>query len=183
MKPFIHCCLLAWLPAVSASVWEMEPDSSRLEFTAKYEGQAVPGLFRRFDTHLDLDPAHPQSGQLRVKVDLASVDMHSSDLNEAVVGAEWLDPTLAGPAEFTSRRLQADGPGRFLAEGLLRLKGREQPLRVPFRWSGDHRRATLDGALTLRRTDFGVGTGDWAAPEPVAREVEVQFHLRLHAVP
>jgi polyisoprenoid-binding protein YceI len=35
----------------------------------------------------------------------------------------------------------------------------------------------MTGKATVVRTDFGVGQGEWAAPQPVAREVSVNVDL------
>ena len=39
--------------------------------------------------------------------------------------------------------------------------------------------ARLDGTLTIKRLDFGLGQGQWAATGTVANDVNVQIRLSL----
>ena len=39
--------------------------------------------------------------------------------------------------------------------------------------------ATLDVDTTLKRLDFGIGSGDWADPSMIGNEVLVHAHLLL----
>jgi len=55
--------LFAGLPA-DATEWAMDAESSHLQFVVTYTGQETPGVFRRFDTRLDFDPANPATGRL-----------------------------------------------------------------------------------------------------------------------
>jgi hypothetical protein len=37
--------------------------------------------------------------------------------------------------------------------------------------------ATFDGAFVLKRADFAIGEGPWAAFDTVANEIQIKFHL------
>lgn len=184
MRKFPYRLLLAVVAlgastAAMAVQWHMLPEQSRLEYVATYEGQQAPGEFHEFQTDLQFDPQAPESGRLEVTVNLASVDMYSSDVNEAIRQQEWLDVEEVGPAKFISDRITALGNGRFVAKGTLRLKGVTKPLEVPFTWRTHGGTTSMDGALTVDRTRFDIGTGEWASPTPIGVEVELKFHVLL----
>jgi polyisoprenoid-binding protein YceI len=168
--------------AAQGAEWAMDPDGSKLQFVVHYQGEPATGRFRKFATHLRFDPAHPEDGRLQVTVDVASADMDSSDINTAIRGAEWFDVARYAHAEFKSREIARQAPGRYIAHGKLTLKGGERKIAVPFTWSGSGRSASMQGQLALKRTAFNIGTGEWADGSTIGLEVEVRFHVRLHRV-
>lgn len=173
-------CLLA-VGSASATDWVMDVPNSRLEFVASYTGIEVPGHFGTFTTELRFDSTQLVGARLRVVVQVTSADMQSADLNAAIAAVEWFD--FAGHAEavFVSDRIVAAGPGRFVATGMLNLKGIEQAIEVPFTWRDEGERATMQGELMLQRGDFEIGSGEWAAPDIIGADVRVRFEVTWRA--
>jgi len=175
------CSLLSfsWTAVAAAAEWRMDPAASRLEFSARYQGEPAPGKFKQFDTRLNFDPAHPAKSELIVKVTMTSFDMDSAEINDAVRGPEWFDLAKFTHAEFHSTDIQRAATDHFVARGMLNLKGVQRAVEVPFSWKADGKNATMSGELTLDRTAFGIGTGEWATGDPIALAVKVNFNVRL----
>ena len=171
--------LLALNTPAAATQWQMDRDASHLHFVARWEGNEVPGVFRQFDTRLELDRRAPEQGQLEVSVAITSADMDSSDINEGIAGSEWFDSARFPEARFTSTAIRAVGPERFEALGTLTLKGVTREVVVPFTLQENGAGAEMQGALQLQRTDFKIGTGEWAAGNVIGLEVDVRFRLTL----
>jgi len=182
MRPMLTMMLLAASCAggpVDAADWRMVPQASRLRFIARYEGSDAPGVFRQFEAVLHFDPAAPGSGRIEVGVETAGADMDSAEINEAIAGPDWLDSKRHPRAQFLSSRIAPDGLHGYVATGMLKLKGRQREMSVPFTWEQHGGRARLHGTAELDRTEFGIGSGDWAADEPIARRVRVELTLDL----
>lgn len=175
----IVCLALAYSGAVAAAEWRMDPAGSKLAFQVSYEGEPAPGAFKQFDTRLRFDPARPGDGTLHVTVQLASIDMGSADLNGAIRAPEWLDLAKFSKAEFQSTEIKRTAANQYLARGTLQLKGVQRTVDVPFRWMRDGKEAAMAGELTLDRTAFGIGTGEWASGNPIGIGVKVSFKVRL----
>jgi polyisoprenoid-binding protein YceI len=175
--------LLAPDGAVAGDAWRAVAGESRLEFIATYEGADAPGVFRRFDVRLEFDPAGAGPGRLEVRVDVTSADMDSSDLNKEIAEPEWFDAAAFPQALFVSDKLLETGDSRFLAQGTLSLKGVERRVEVPFDWRIRDGGAVMTGELVLSRTDFGIGSGEWAEDETIGHEVRVRFSVALEAAP
>lgn len=172
-----------WLPLVTAAAdWRMDAQDSRLMFTATYERAPAPGVFRRFDVRLRFDPQKPTGGRLHVTVDITSADMDSADVNEAIRQSEWFDTARFPQAEFESHDIRRRGPGEYRAHGRLRLKGVEREVVVPFTWREAGITAVMEGALTLDRTAFSIGSGEWASGETIGLDVQVRFKVTLRQV-
>lgn len=175
--PALALALLA-LPA-GAAQWTVDPARSRLGFTATWEGVEFHGVFRRFEARIAFDPADPGAGRFDVAVDVTSVDTESADRDEGMGAPEWLDFARFPRATYVTRAIRGVGGDRYEAEGALTIKGVTRPLTLPFTWTGRDGGAAMQGAVTLRRTDFGVGEGEWASDDPIGIDVHVRVDLTL----
>lgn len=167
------------LQAANAAEWKLEPADSRLEFTATFEKTPAPGVFRRFDVQMALEPAKPETGRLDVSIDVASADMSSADINKAIAGNEWFDFSRFSRAEFHATEIRQTRPNAFVARGTLKLKGVQQAVEVPFSWNESGNAATMEGSFVVKRGSFGIGTGEWTATNVIGADVTVAFKVRL----
>jgi polyisoprenoid-binding protein YceI len=181
MKKILVCALLAASPvsfSVQAADWKMEPGASKLEFVATFEKAPAPGVFKEFDARLSFDPEKPAGGKLDVTVKVTSADMGIADVNKEIRNKDWFDYAGFPQAEFHSTDLRREGKG-YVAHGTLVLKGMKQQVQVPFTWAPTHDGATMEGELTLRRGDFGIGLGEWKATDTIGADVKVKFRVKL----
>jgi len=167
-----------------AADWKMDPAASKLEFTATFEKTPAPGVFKEFDTRLHFDPAKPAGSRLDVTIKITSVDMVNDDVNKAISGAEWFDFALHPQAEFHSTDIarSPNSPQSYIAHGTLALKGGQQPVDVLFTWSAADEGAIMEGGFAVKRTAFGIGTGEWAVTDgkgAIGADVTVKFRVRL----
>ena len=162
----------------AAADWRLEAAGSRLEFVAMFEKTPAPGVFKDFDVRLDFDSEKP-GGRMDVRIRVASADMASADINKAIAGAEWFDFTRHQEARFQSTDIKRVASGRYVAHGILNLKGAQQNVDVPFTWSASAQGATMDGEFIVKRTPFGIGSGAWAATTTIGADVAVKFRVRL----
>jgi len=165
------------LPAVAAE-WHDTADS-RLTFEVTFEGVPTQGEFRDFDVDLEFDPDCPESGTLRVTVNLKAADMGDPDMNNVLFDPAWLDVAQFTEAVFVSDVISEPQPGEFIATGTLDLKGTVKTVLVPFSWTGSANQATLHGNLVLQRTTFDVGSGEWATGDAIGTDVKLDFTVQL----
>jgi polyisoprenoid-binding protein YceI len=155
----------------------MDPSGSKLEFIATFEKTPAPGVFKEFDARLRFEPDKP-GGSLDVTVKVTSADMSIPDVNKEIRNKDWFDYSAFPQAEFHSTDLRRDGKG-YVARGTLSLKGMKQPVEVPFSWTDSGGGAVMEGELTLKRGDFGIGLGDWKATDVIGADVKVKFKVKL----
>ena len=179
-RSLLVAAMLAAAPhGARAADWTMDAAASRLEFAATFERALAPGVFTAFDTQMRFDAERPTEGRLDVTIVVKSADMNSADVNKAIAGAEWFDFARFPQAEFRSTEIVATGAGRYSARGMLKLKGIQKPVEVPFTWVESGDAARLEGEFSVRRGDFGIGTGEWAAASVVGADVKVRFKVRM----
>ena len=188
VAPGLALLLAAVVPLASAADGRLEAAGSRLEFTVLFEKTAAPGVFREFDTRLRFDPEKPADSRLEVNIRVASADMMSADINNAIRAAEWFDFARFPQAEFRATDIRRSEANRYVARGMLTLKGVQQAVEVPFVWTtvpapagAKGAFASMEGELNLRRGVFGIGSGEWAATNVIGAEVRVKFRVRLRS--
>lgn len=176
----VAAVLLAAAGQIAAAAdWRMEAAGSRLEFAATFETAPAPGVFRAFDTSLRFDPDKPADGRLDVTIKVASADMSNGDINKAIAGPEWFDFARHPQASFQSTEIRRVDANRYLARGMLTLKGAQRPVEVPFTWKTEGDSATMEGNLTVQRSAFSIGTGEWVATNVIGPDVKIRFRVRL----
>lgn len=169
--------LLAIAPA-HAETWRMLEDSEFL-FEATWEDTALPGRFRAFDVTLETDTGDIADARLAVTVDLAAADMDDPDINEAIAGDDWFAVAKHPRATYTSQSILELAPGEYRAAGELVLKGVARAIEVPFAWSESDSRAEMNGELVVDRTQFDIGSGEWANDDSIGVDVRLSFTVLL----
>jgi polyisoprenoid-binding protein YceI len=162
-----------------AADWKMDAAASRLEFAPTFEKTVAPGLFREFDTRMHFDVDKPTEGRLDVTIVVKSADMNSADVNKAIAWADWFDFARFPQAEFHAAGISRTGAGRYLARGVLTLKGVQKPVEVPFSWGETGDSSRLEGEFIVRRGDFGIGVGEWAVTNVIGADVKIKFSVRM----
>jgi polyisoprenoid-binding protein YceI len=173
----------AWLatstPPLAAADWKLDGSASRLEFVASFQKAEAPGMFRQFDTRLRLDADKPGDNRLDVTIDVKSADMNNAEVNKAIAGAEWFHVARFPQAEFHATEIRRTEVNRYLARGMLTLKGSQQAVEVPFTWSEAGDAARMSGEIVVQRGAFGIGTGEWLATTVIGADVKIRFDVRL----
>ena len=164
--------------AAFAGEWRMQGEGELL-FQPTWEGESVPGRFGEFDVRLDTDDGGIAGAELEVTVNLESADMDDPDINEAIADAEWFAVSEYPVATYTSDSIEKTADGAYLASGHLDLKGARLPVDVPFRWSSNGDRAEMSGEVTVDRTRFDVGSGEWAGGDTIGTGVRVSFRVNM----
>jgi len=176
----IVLALLAMPAAASgAGQWCVAEQASWLGFTAAWEGQSFQGRFARFQAAIRFDPAQLDEAEFLVDIPVASASTGNAERDQGMAEAEWFDYARFPSARFHATAFSALGGERYLASGQLQLKGVSRDTEVEFTWREQPPGALLEGGARLDRTDFDIGSGDWADEEFVAHEVRVSFRLEL----
>jgi polyisoprenoid-binding protein YceI len=168
---------LLQLPAQGAEFNAFEAGKSTLGFTFKQMNVPVDGHFKRFSARLAFDPAKPQAAKVALDIDLTSVDAGSPEANDEVAGKQWFNTRTFPSAHFESTSVKALGGNRYEVIGKFTLKGKTRDMVAPVSFRQEGSSAVFDGSLTLKRADYAIGEGEWAAFDTVANEIYVKFHV------
>lgn len=156
--------------------WTVSPGSS-LEFATSWGDQPIVGRFQTWAATILFSPKALDRSQVTVVVDLGSVDTGEGQRDEALRSEDWFAAGRSPEARFVATRFEARGGDRYLARGQLELRGVKRPLAMPFTLRIDGAKATAEGNVTVDRTVFGVGQGEFAVTDQIPGAVKVRFRL------
>jgi polyisoprenoid-binding protein YceI len=182
MRTLAIVLALLWAVYCPAEDWEQIPDQSRLGFVGTLEGEAFEGVFHRFSAVIRFDPKALEKARFEVEIDVASADTKNRERDQALKQEEWFHTAQFPRASYRAEKFRSLGEDRFVADGTLTIKGVSRRFSLPFSWRNDRDHAKLSARVSLRRTDFNIGEGEWADDERIGRTVQVRADLRLRRV-
>lgn len=156
---------------------QVQADKSAINFAYKQMGVAMDGKFRKFAAQLSFDPAKPTAAKATLNVELASVDTGAPEADEEVAGKQWFNTKAFPTARFVSSGVKVLGGNRYEVAGKLTIKGKTQDIVAPATFTPQGNAGIFDGSFTIRRGDFSIGEGAWAAFDTVANDIQIKFRI------
>ena len=160
-----------------AQNWQMMADQSNLGFTVTQMGSPIDGSFNSFDTEIRFDPAALDQASVRVIIDTASVDTGYGERDDAIRGKEWFDSENHPQAVFQSSGFAEEGDG-YLVTGNLTIRDIAREIEMPVQIGIDGEQAVAQGEITIDRSDFSIGTGQWTSGATIGKEVTISFDVK-----
>ena len=161
---------MASAPAFAADY--VQAPGSTLVFASKYDGEVFTGKFASFTTTLSFDSAKLATSKLEVVIPLAGTSTGNGDRDSTLSGADFFNVAKFAQARYTATKFRSLGGNQYAADGSLSLRGVSKPVTLTFTWTPGAQ-PVLSGKATVKRLDFGVGTGDWADTKTITNEVAV----------
>jgi polyisoprenoid-binding protein YceI len=163
--------------AAQAAVYAVDPASSRLSFTGSFDGRPFTGVFRNWTAQIQFDPAHLEASSVKVVVQTGSVSAGTPEYDKTLVEPAWFNVRQFPTAMFVAKAFSKAGPNRYVARGDLTIRNVTRPISLPFTLQPAGPRTRMRGELTLDRTQFGLGAGDFSGDRPLAKAVRVNVDL------
>lgn len=168
---------LAAPTAAQAAAYVVDPSSSRLSFAGAFDGRPFTGVFRNWTAQIDFDSTHLETSKVKVLVQTGSVGTGTAEYDKTLVAPSWFNVRQFPTAQFVAKTFSKSGPNRYVARGELTIRNVTRPITLPFTLQPDGPRVRMKGELTLDRTQFGIGTGDFSGDQPLAKAVRVNVDL------
>jgi len=161
----------AQIAPAPASGWAVQEGT--LGIAVRQMGAVVQGSFAIWSAAITFDPEAETGNHVEVSVDLASLKLGS--VSAQATGPDFLNAAAQPQARFIAD-IRREGDG-WLAVGTLTLNGVSVPASLPFTLTLDGDTARMQGALTLDRRDFGIGT-KYPDEKTVGFDVDIEVALR-----
>ncbi len=162
--------------AAAAPAWTVDKAASSLGFDALEAdtGQAFKGLFGKWDAKIAFDPANLTGSSVAVTVDVTDMKSDFDDATESFPWPEWMNAASFPTATYTATAFKDLGGGNYEADGVLKIKGVEQKVVLPFTLAITGDTAKMSGQVEVDRTVFTVGTGKWAGDDFIGKKVMIK---------
>ena len=179
VNPRAAAVMLAFglLPGLAGAVLKTDPAKSSVAVVFKQLNVPVEAKFRKFTAQIDYDPAKPAAAKAIVEIDVPSFDLGDPDYNKEVLKKEWFNAAQFPKATFVSSGIVPGAAGKLTVSGKLTIKGKTADVSFPLTLKQEAGQQVFDGALPIKRLQFGIGDGEWKDTSVVADEVIIKFHV------
>lgn len=172
-----------------ATAWSIDKAHSNLNFQVIHFFTPVNGKFHDYTSKIYFNPANLAESSINVEVMVNSIDTNNEKRDGHLQSDDFFNAKKYPKMIFKSSKITKEGDNKFVAHGKLTIKDVIKEVKLPFTLLGmkDHpmkentKVAGIKGNLTIDRTDFDVGVGDWAATAVVGDEVDISFALELNS--
>lgn len=179
MRALIFFCALLGGNVFAADY--VQQAGSSLGFTGSYQGEAFTGNFAKFNSSINFDPAKLAQSRFDVRIALASANTKNSERDEMLLGSDFFNTKAQPEARYVAAKFRALGNNRFVADGVLSLRGISKATPLTFTWTPGIK-PQLVGTAKIQRLDFKVGIGDWDDVELIPNVITVNTRLILSPV-
>lgn len=161
------------------SAYKLIKEKSTLKFYAINNNAPVEGEFKEFSSDIKFNPDKVEESKIIVEVAASSVFATYDKLVENLQSKDWLSTVEFPKAVFTSEKIsRMPSSDNYYADGKLTLRGITVPVVLNFQVQFvDKKDAVAKGYVTLHRSDFGIGQGEWKKDDVVKNEVRVEFRV------
>ena len=161
----------------SAASWNVDKSQSKLGFSATQNDNRFEGEFTDYTAKIIFDPENLSNASIDVSVSMESAETGSRERDGALPGSDWFKIKEFPTAEFVSTDIKSVGEGSYEATGALTIRDVTKDIVLPFTLDIEEDTALAKGSVTLLRTDFGVGQGEFATGKWVGLEVDVTVDI------
>lgn len=174
--------------AQDATMWKIDKAHTSVNFSINHFFSAVTGKFTDFDGKMHFDPKNLEGSQAEFSISINSVNTDDSKRDKHLQSKDFFDANTYPNMTFKSSKIEKKSDKEYLLYGKLTIKDKTKDVVLPMKITGEMEHPMKKGTLILGlvidtiidRTDFGVGTGDWAATMVVGDEVKIHIPMELN---
>ena len=167
--------------------WKIDPVHTNFYFEVRHTYAAVRGRFSDFAGEVFFDPDKPEKSRFAFVIKAASVDTRVVKRDTHLRSPDFFDAARYPLITFTSTRVLAAGPDRYIAEGTLSIKDVTRKVSLAFDYHGQRENplkkgeivAGLDTVLRINRLEYHVGDGRFYKMGVVGRDIDILVTLEL----
>ena len=158
--------------------WAIIPGISKLQFTGVLYNAPFTGDFGDFGGTIVFNPDDLSTAKVDITVHMDKIATGDADRDQNIVGAEWFDAGKYPTARYVAAKFEKADGNKYVAIGDLTIRDKTMPLVIPFTLDIENKTAHMKGEVTLNRTNFGVGEGQWADESTVKHDVKVNIDVK-----
>lgn len=157
----------------TGSGWVVNKAASSIVFKSNFDGEDFQGKFNSWDAQISFDPKNVAAAKVTATVNTASAQTGDASRDESLPTGQWLDVAKFPKATFTSTSWKDMGGGKYQVAGNFTLHGVTQPMTLPMSIVIAGNTAKANGVVSIDRSKFGVGGGQFRTADTVPFGVQV----------
>ncbi|PZW41393.1 polyisoprenoid-binding protein YceI [Mesonia algae] len=174
--------------AQDATMWKIDKSHTSVNFSINHFFSSVPGKFTDFDGMIHFDPNNLKGSKADFSVSINSVNTDDTKRDKHLQSEDFFDAKTYPKMVFQSTKFEKKSDKKYLIHGKLTIKDVTKNVALPMKITGEMEHPMMKGTIilgvvidtTIDRTDYEVGTGDWAATMVVDDEVKIHIPMELN---
>lgn len=174
--------------AQDATMWKVDKSHTSVNFTVNHFFSAVTGKFKDFDGTFHFDKNNLKGSKADFSVVINSVDTDNGKRDKHLQSKDFFNAKKYPKMDFQSTKIDKKSDKEYLIHGKLTIKDVTKDVTLPMKITGEMEHPMMKGTIilgvaidtTIDRTEYGVGTGDWAATMVVGDEVKIHIPMELN---
>jgi len=174
--------------AQDAPMWKVDKAHTSVNFSINHFFSAVTGKFTDFNGTILFDPNNLKGSKADFTLAINSIDTDDTKRDTHLQSKDFFDADTYPKMVFTSTKFEKKSDKAYVIHGKLTIKDKTKHIKLPMTITGEMEHPMMKGTLilgvvidtTIDRTDYGVGTGDWAATMVVGDEVRIHIPMELN---
>jgi polyisoprenoid-binding protein YceI len=171
----VTCLAMAVLcPDAHASIWQLDPEATRVEFSVRNLSVAhVDGRFRLTSGWVMLVEDDPSRSTVEAVIDATSVDTGEPKRDSHLRSADFLDVDHHPSITFRSSLIEKIGDHHWKVTGALTILDATRPVVLDVQGGTVHgSRAAAHASVAIDRRDFGMTYAGFAVGKEVAITID-----------
>lgn len=177
---YISSVLFSFSLNAAAPQWQINAANSKVIFTAIQNNAPLTGEFKNIMGQIYFDPKHLEQSSGKIEIGMNSIVLSFKELEAILKAPEWFNASLFPTATFTIKEVKEHEKNIFEAIGILQLRDKTVSTDISFTVRNyNEQKIEAIGSFVVKRTEFGVGQGEWADTADIKDEVKVDFNIEL----
>jgi polyisoprenoid-binding protein YceI len=174
--------------AQNTTKWKLDKSHASVNFTANHFFSEVTGKFTKFDGTFNFDQSNLNGSKITFTIAVSSVNTDNNQRDNHIQSADFFDAKKYPTINFVSSRIEKVSDKDFIIYGNLTIRNTTKEVAIPFSITGEMEHPMMKGTTILglalntkiNRTEYGIGTGNWASTMVVGDDVEVKLRVELN---
>lgn len=174
--------------AQNTTMWKIDKAHTSVNFSVNHFFSSVTGKFTSFEGDINFAPNNLKASKVNFTVLVNSVNTDDKKRDEHLQSPDFFDAKAYPNMTFKSIRIEKKSETEYSVYGKLTIKDKTKDVVLPLKITGEMEHPMMKGTIilgvlidtTLDRTNYGVGTGNWATTMVVGDEVRIHIPMELN---
>lgn len=186
--PYLLIMVVSTTQAQLAKEWTLDKAHTSVTFAVKHFFTTVNGNFTDYDGIFYFDPDKLSASKFTFSIPVTSINTNNKKRDADLVSDNFFNAEEYPEIKFVSTKFEKKSAMEFIVHGDLQIKDVTKRVAIPFEITGQMEHPMKEGTkilglsfnTSLNRTDYKVGTGNWASTLVVGDNVDIEINMELN---
>ena len=188
LLPYLVVLFFSSIQAQHSNEWTLDKAHTSVTFTIKHFFTTVNGNFTDYDGSFYFDPDKLSDSKFTFSIPVSSINTNNKRRDADLVSENFFNAEKYPEIKFVSTSFEIKSGTEYIVEGDLSIKDVTKKVAIPFEITGQMEHPMKKGTkliglsfkTSLNRTDYTVGTGNWATTAVVGDNVDIDINMELN---